>query len=215
MEPVAVTGQESRRLRPSLIDTDGRGGPRTRNRTRLRPHVRMEPVLATLDWPRRPAAGVKILKKHGSAAHWLLVPAASLSLYSALVRKRLRPGFWTRSSGAGRSSSSSGRRRVTEVALSKSTPSEIAQLCSSLNGRNREDFGRALLPLRETALSGRNRYVLCRRIACWTPKGVLALGLERRPELCGAWTCLRLGGQAESSPIRWSRAICHIPCMGV
>ena len=33
--PVAVSGQESRRLRPS-IDTDGRGGPRTQSRTRLR-----------------------------------------------------------------------------------------------------------------------------------------------------------------------------------
>ena len=41
---VAVTGQESRRLRPPPIDSDRGGGPRTHNRTRLRSHVGMEPV---------------------------------------------------------------------------------------------------------------------------------------------------------------------------
>ena len=38
--------------------------------------------------------GVKILERYGSASRGLLVPAASLSLYSALVRERLSAGFW-------------------------------------------------------------------------------------------------------------------------
>ena len=80
--------------------------------------------------------GVKILERYGSAARGLLVPAASLSLYSALVRERLTAGFWNEIVG---------RQQilfifklpdgtVSEVALSEATSSEIAQLCSSLNG---------------------------------------------------------------------------------
>ena len=38
--------------------------------------------------------GVKILERHGSAARGLLVPASSLSPYSALVCAQLSPGFW-------------------------------------------------------------------------------------------------------------------------
>ena len=80
--------------------------------------------------------GVKILERYASAARGLLVPAASLSLYSALVRERLSAGFWNEIVG---------RQEilfifklpdgtVREVALSEATSSEIAQLCSSLNG---------------------------------------------------------------------------------
>jgi hypothetical protein len=80
--------------------------------------------------------GVKILERYGSASRGLLVPAASLSLYSALVRERLSAGFWNEIVG---------RQQilfifklpdgtVREVAVSEATSSEIAQLCSSLNG---------------------------------------------------------------------------------
>lgn len=79
--------------------------------------------------------GVKILERHGSAARGLLVPASSLSPYSALVRERLSPGFWNEIVG---------RQgilfifkltdgTVREFALSEATSSEISQLCSSLN----------------------------------------------------------------------------------
>jgi len=61
---------------------------------------------------------------------------ASLSLYSALVRERLSAGFWNEIVG---------RQKilfifklpdgtVREVMLSEATSSEIAELCSSLNG---------------------------------------------------------------------------------
>jgi hypothetical protein len=80
--------------------------------------------------------GVKILERYGSASRGLLVPAASLSLYLALVRERLSAGFWNEIVG---------RQEilfifklpdgtVREVALSEATSSEIAELCSSLNG---------------------------------------------------------------------------------
>jgi hypothetical protein len=79
--------------------------------------------------------GVKILERHGSAARGLLVPASSLSPYSALVRERLSPGFWNEIVG---------RQgilfifkltdgTIREFALSEATSSEISQLCSSLN----------------------------------------------------------------------------------
>ena len=80
--------------------------------------------------------GVKILERYGSAARGLLVPAASLSLYSALVRERLSAGFWNEIVGSQQIlfifKLPDGT--VSEVALSEATSSEIAQLCSSLNG---------------------------------------------------------------------------------
>jgi hypothetical protein len=80
--------------------------------------------------------GVTILERYGAAARGLLVPAASLPRYTALVRDGLIPGFWNEivghqeilfifklADGA-----------VREIAHSEGTSPEIAQLCSLLNG---------------------------------------------------------------------------------
>lgn len=80
--------------------------------------------------------GIKILERHGSSARGLLVPAASLLPYLTLVRAGLSPGFWNEIVG---------RQEilfvfklaggvVREVTLSEATASQIAHLCSSLNG---------------------------------------------------------------------------------
>lgn len=80
--------------------------------------------------------GVRILERHHCSARGLLVPAASLPAYMALVREGLSPGFWNEIVG---------RQEiffifkladgaVRDVALSAATSSQIAHLCSSLNG---------------------------------------------------------------------------------
>jgi hypothetical protein len=56
--------------------------------------------------------GVTILERHGSSARGLLVPAASLPGYSAMVGEKLSPGFWNEVVGH---------------------QSQISRLCSSLN----------------------------------------------------------------------------------
>ena len=79
--------------------------------------------------------GVTILEQHGSAARGLLVPAASLPRYSALVRERLRHGFWNEIVGDQEIlfifKLADGT--VREITLSEATSSQIAQLCHSLN----------------------------------------------------------------------------------
>ena len=80
--------------------------------------------------------GVTILERHGAAARGLLVPAASLPGYEAMVGERLRPGFWNEVVG---------QREIffifkledgvlSRVAYSEATSSQIARMCSSLNG---------------------------------------------------------------------------------
>lgn len=80
--------------------------------------------------------GVTILERHGSAARGLLVPAASLPRYSALVRERLKRGFWNEIVGDQEIlfifKLADGTLR--EIAFSEASSSQIAQLCSSLNG---------------------------------------------------------------------------------
>ena len=80
--------------------------------------------------------GVTILEQHGSAARGLLVPAAGLPRYSALVRQRLKRGFWNEIVGDQEIlfifKLADGT--VKETTLSEATSSQIAQLCSSLNG---------------------------------------------------------------------------------
>jgi len=80
--------------------------------------------------------GVKILKRHGAAGRELLVPSASLSSYTTLVRERLSPEFWNEIVGSQeilfifKLADST----VVELEFSESTAPQIAQLCSSLNG---------------------------------------------------------------------------------
>jgi len=80
--------------------------------------------------------GVTILERHGAAARGLLVPAASLPGYSAMVGEKLRPGFWNEVVG---------QREIfftfkpqdgalIRIAYSQATSSQIAGLCSALNG---------------------------------------------------------------------------------
>ena len=80
--------------------------------------------------------GVTILERHGSAARGLLVPAASLPRYSALVRERRKRGCWNEIVGDQEIlfifKLADGTLR--EITFSEATSSQIAQLCSSLNG---------------------------------------------------------------------------------
>lgn len=80
--------------------------------------------------------GVEILQGAGSPFRRLLVPAAALAGYRALIREKLTPGFWN---------DILGREEVLfvfkladgtveELTLSESTRARIAHLCSSLNG---------------------------------------------------------------------------------
>ena len=80
--------------------------------------------------------GIQIAKGAGTPFRGLLIPAASLSAYKALVREKLTPGFWN---------DILGRHEIVfvfklvdgtqrELELSDATRSEIARLCSSLNG---------------------------------------------------------------------------------
>lgn len=79
--------------------------------------------------------GVTILERHGAAARGLLVPAASLPRYSALVGERLSPGFWNEIVGHQEIlfifKLADGTLR--QIAYSQATSSQIARLCSSLN----------------------------------------------------------------------------------
>jgi len=82
------------------------------------------------------AIGVKVLERHRAAARELLVPAASLSSYTTLVRERLSPGFWNEIVGCQEIffifKLADGT--VVEFTLSEATAPQIARLCSSLNG---------------------------------------------------------------------------------
>ena len=79
--------------------------------------------------------GVTILERHGAAARGLLVPAASLPRYSAMVGEKLSPGFWNEIVGHQEIlfifKLADGTLR--QIAHSEATSSQIARLCSSLN----------------------------------------------------------------------------------
>ena len=79
--------------------------------------------------------GVTILERHGAAARGLLVPAASLPGYSAMVGEKLRPGFWNEVVGQQEIffifKLADGT--LLRIAYSEATSSQIAGVCSSLN----------------------------------------------------------------------------------
>jgi hypothetical protein len=79
--------------------------------------------------------GVTILERHGAAARALLVPAASLPGYSAMVGEKLSPGFWNEVVGQREIffifKLADGTLR--HLSYSQATASQIARLCSSLN----------------------------------------------------------------------------------
>jgi hypothetical protein len=80
--------------------------------------------------------GVTILERHGEVARVLLVPAASLPGYSAILGDRLSPGFWNELVGRQEIlfifKLADGTTR--QIAYSEATSSKIARLCSLLNG---------------------------------------------------------------------------------
>jgi hypothetical protein len=108
--------------------------------------------------------GVKILERYGSSSRGLLVPAASLSLYSALVRDRLSAGFWNEIVG---------RHEILFIfKLADSTVREVALSEAHLVGDrravqltqwgpDRADLRPAALPLGKSPVWGSDRCVLC------------------------------------------------------
>ena len=98
--------------------------------------------------------GVKILRRHGTAARELLVPAPSLASYKSLVRERLNSGFWNEIVGSQQIlfifKLADGT--VVELSLAESTAPQIAQLCSSLNGDALEKTSDVLGYLSENSL---------------------------------------------------------------
>lgn len=80
--------------------------------------------------------GATIVERIGSGVRCLLVPAASLAAYRALIAEKLQPGFWNDLIGPNELlfvfKLADGT--VRELADSPETRMEIAQLCSRLNG---------------------------------------------------------------------------------
>jgi hypothetical protein len=79
--------------------------------------------------------GIRIVQGAGSAFRGLLIPAASLAAYKALVREKITAGFWNDIVGCREIffifKLADGTIR--ELAFSEATRVEIAHLCSSLN----------------------------------------------------------------------------------
>ena len=79
--------------------------------------------------------GVRILETVGTGIRGLLVPSRSLPEYKALIREKLKSGFWSEMVGRGEMhfvfKLSDGTLK--ELRYSSETRDEIAQLCTALN----------------------------------------------------------------------------------